>query len=131
MLIAVRGMHKAALLVSGVTPEEVFYIAHVGSILGGSPLSRLGSLIRTAMVPRVASSGAVGVQVLVTLLHQWQVQQKYRQVLVGERSCLALRSSRTLISHVWWDLGYEPEKQPIATVTSGRQSPYHMVQVGQ
>ena len=70
VLVAVRGMREAALLISGVPPEQVSDIAHVASILKGSPLPKSRSLIPTAMVPRPASSRAVGVEVLVTLLLQ-------------------------------------------------------------
>ena len=73
-LITVRGMHEAALLVSGVTPEEVLHIAHIASILRGSPLSRSRSLMPAAMVARVTSSGAVGVELPVTLPLQRQLQ---------------------------------------------------------
>ena len=59
-LVAVRGMHEAALLVTGIMPEEVLQIAHIASILRGSPLSRWRFLMPTAMVSRVASSGALG-----------------------------------------------------------------------
>ena len=67
-------MHEAALLVSGMTPDEVLNITHIASILTGSPLSRSRSLMPTAMVPRVATSGAVGIQVLITLLLRPQLQ---------------------------------------------------------
>ena len=106
MLITVWGVHEAALLVSRVTPEEVLHIVHVASILRGSPFSRSRSLIPTAMVPRVASPGAVGVEVMVTLLLKRQLQEKYRQVLVSESSSLAFSRSPTLIPHVSWDLGH-------------------------
>ena len=68
MLVAVRGMHEAPLLVSCVTPEQGLDIAHVQSILRGRPLTRSRSVIHMAMVRRVPSSRAVGVEVLVTLL---------------------------------------------------------------
>ena len=74
MLIAVRGMREAALLISGVTSEEALHIARVASILRGTLLSRSRSLIPEAMVLRVTSSGAVGVEVLVTFLLHHQLQ---------------------------------------------------------
>ena len=74
MLVAVRGMYEAALLVSGITPKEMLHIAHITSILRGSPLSRPRSLGPPAMVPRVTSFEAIGVEVLVTLLFQRQLQ---------------------------------------------------------
>ena len=73
MVIAVPSMHEAAVPVAGVTPEEVLHIAHIASILRGSAFSRSRSLMPTAMSSRVASSGAVGVEVLVTLLLQRQL----------------------------------------------------------
>ena len=54
--------------------KQVLYIAHVASNLRGSPLPRSTSLIPTSMVPSVASSKAVEVEVLVTLLLQPQLQ---------------------------------------------------------
>ena len=74
VLVAVGGMQETALLILSVTIEEIFYTAHVAIILRGSPMSRSRSLITTAMVPRFASSGAVSVEVLVTLLLQRQLQ---------------------------------------------------------
>ena len=74
MLIAVRGVKQEALLVSGITPEEILYIAHDTSIFGGSPLSGSVSLIPTAMAPRASSSRTVGVQVLIAFFLQRQLQ---------------------------------------------------------
>ena len=74
MLIAVRGVKQGALLVSGITPEEILNIAHDTSIFGGGPLSGSVSLIPTAMAPRVSSSRTVGVQVLVAFFFQRQLQ---------------------------------------------------------
>ena len=68
-------MKQATLLISDITPEEVLDIAHEASILGGSPLSRSGSLVPSAMAPRAASSGTVGVQVLVAFIFQRQLQK--------------------------------------------------------
>ena len=64
-LIAVGGVLQVTMLVSGVTPEELLDIAHDTSVLGGSPLSRSGSLVPFTMAPRASSSRTVGVQVLV------------------------------------------------------------------
>ena len=75
MLIAVRGMKQGALLVSGITPEEILYIAHDTSIFGSSPLSGSVSLTPTAMAPKASSSGMVGVQVLVAFFLQRQLQK--------------------------------------------------------
>ena len=75
MLIAVRGVKQGALLVSGITPEEILYIAHDTSIFGGSPLSGSVSLIPTAMAPRAPTSRTVGVQVLVAFVLQRQLQK--------------------------------------------------------
>ena len=74
-LVAVRDMKQAALLISGITPEEVLDVAHEASIFGGSPLSRLVSLVPWALTPRAASSGTVGVQVLVSYFFQRQLQK--------------------------------------------------------
>ena len=64
MPITVRVVKQGALLVSGITPQEILYIAHDTSIFGGSPLSGSVSLIPTAMAPRASSSRTSGVQVL-------------------------------------------------------------------
>ena len=74
MLVALRGGQETALIILSVTIEGILYTAHIASILRGSPISRSRSLIPRAMVPRIASSGAVGVEVLVTLLLQGQLQ---------------------------------------------------------
>ena len=74
-LVAVRSMKQGALLISGVTPEEVLDTAHHASIFGGSPLSRSVSLIPSALAPTAASSRKVGVQVLVALFLQRQLQK--------------------------------------------------------
>ena len=76
-LLAVRGMLQVALLVSDITPEELFDVLHdtgVG-VFGGSPLAGSGSLVPFAMVSRASSSRAVVVQVLVALLLQRQLQE--------------------------------------------------------
>ena len=70
MLIAVSGVKQGALLVSGITSEEILYIAHDTSIFGGSPLSGSMSLIPTAMAPRASSSRTVGVHLLVIFILQ-------------------------------------------------------------
>ena len=75
LLVAVRGVKQAALLMSGITPEEVLDIAHDANILGGSPLSWSVSLVPTAFAPRAPSSRTVGVQVLVAFFLQRQVQK--------------------------------------------------------
>ena len=75
MLIAVRGVKQGALLISGITPEEILYVAHDTSIFGGSPLSGSLSLIAMAMAPRASSSRTVGVQVLVAFFLQRQLQE--------------------------------------------------------
>ena len=62
-LVAVRGMKQAALLIPGITPEEVLDIAHEASFFGGSPLSRSVSMAPSAMAHRAASSRTVGDQV--------------------------------------------------------------------
>ena len=74
-LVAVRGVQQRALLISGITPEDVLYIAHDTSIFGGSPLSPLVSLLPTDLAPRAASSRTVGVQVLVAFFLQRHLQK--------------------------------------------------------
>ena len=59
MLIAVSGIKQGTLLVPGITPEEILYIAHYTSIFGGSPLSGSVSLVPTTMAPRVSSSTTI------------------------------------------------------------------------
>ena len=71
-LLAVRGMLQVALLVSGITPEELLDVLRdtgVG-VFGGSPLPRSGPLVPFAMTSRTSSSRTVVVQVLVALLLQ-------------------------------------------------------------
>ena len=74
MLIPVRGVKQGALLISGITPEEILYIAHDTSIFGGSPLSGSVSLIPPAMTPRASPSNTIGIQVLVAFFLQRQLQ---------------------------------------------------------
>ena len=74
-LIAVGGVLQVTMLVSGVTPEELLDIAHDAGVLGGSPLSRSGSLVPFAMSPRASSSRTVGAQVLVAFFFQRQLQE--------------------------------------------------------
>ena len=74
-LVAVRDMKQAALLISGITAEEVLDIAQEASISGDSPLSWSVSLVPSALAPRAASSRTVGVQVLVALFFQRQLQR--------------------------------------------------------
>ena len=66
---------QGALLVPGIPPEDILYIAHNTSIFGGSPLSGSVSLIPRAMAPRASSSRTVGVQVLVAFFLQRQLQE--------------------------------------------------------
>ena len=67
-LVVVRGVKHKTLLVSGITLEEILDIAHDTSIFEGSPLSWSVSMVPTAMAPKDASSGTIGVQVLVAFL---------------------------------------------------------------
>ena len=71
-LLAVRGVLQVALLVSGITPEElldVFNDTGVG-MFGGSPLPRSGYLVPFAMASRASPSRTVVVQVLVAFFLQ-------------------------------------------------------------
>ena len=74
-LIAVGGVLQVTMLVSGVRPEELLDIAHDTGVLGGSPLSRSGSLVPFAMAPRASSSRTVGARVLVAFFLQCQLQE--------------------------------------------------------
>ena len=64
-LLAVRGVLQVALLVSGITPEELLDVFHDTGVFGGSPLSRSGSLVPFTMASRASTSRTVVVQVLV------------------------------------------------------------------
>ena len=75
MLIAVGGVLQVTMFISGITPEELLDIIHDTGVLGGSPLSRSGSLLPLAMASRVSSSRTVGVQVLVTFFFQRRLQE--------------------------------------------------------
>ena len=76
-LLAVRGVLQVALLVSGITPEELLNVLHdtgVG-VSGGSPLPRSGPLVPFAMASRTSTTRTVVVQVLVAFLLQRQLQE--------------------------------------------------------
>ena len=75
MLIPVGGVLQVTMLISGVTPEELLDIVHDTGVLGGSPLSRSGSLVPFTMASRASSSRTVGVQVLVAFFLQCQLQE--------------------------------------------------------
>ena len=66
------------MLVSGVTPEELLDVAQDTGVLGGSPLSRDGSLMPFAMAPRASSSRTVGVQVPVAFFLQRKLVTRSR-----------------------------------------------------
>ena len=76
-LLAVRGVLQVALLVSGITPDEILDVFHdtgVG-VFGSSPLPRSGSLVPFAMASRASPSRTVVVQVLVAFFLQRQLQE--------------------------------------------------------
>ena len=76
-LLAVRGVLQVALLVSGITPEELLDVFHdtgVG-VFAGSPLPRSRSLVPFAMASRASPSRTVVVQVLVAFFLQRQLQE--------------------------------------------------------
>ena len=75
LLLAVRGVLQVALLVSGITPEELPDVYHDTGVFGGSPLPRSGSLPPFAMASRASTSRTVVVQVLVAFFLQRQLQQ--------------------------------------------------------
>ena len=74
-LLAVRGMLQVALLVSGITPQELLDVFHDTGVFGGSPLPRSGSLVPFAMASRASTSRTVVVQVLVAFFLQRQLQE--------------------------------------------------------
>ena len=67
-LLPVRGVLQVALLVSGITPEELLDVFHDTGVFGGSPLSRSGFLVPFVMASRASPSRTVVVQVLVPFL---------------------------------------------------------------
>ena len=74
-LLAVMGVLQVALLVSGVTPEELLDVFNDTGVFGGSPLPRSASLVPFAMASRASTSRTVVVQVLVAFLLQRQLQE--------------------------------------------------------
>ena len=74
-LLAVRNVLQVALLISGITPEELLGVFHDTGVLGGSPLSRSGSWVPFAMASRAFPSRMVVVQVLVAFFLQRQLQE--------------------------------------------------------
>ena len=74
-LLAVRGVLQVAMLISGVTPEELLDIVHDTGVLGCSLLSRSGSLVPFAMASTAPSSRTVGVQVVVAFFLKRQLQE--------------------------------------------------------
>ena len=74
-LIAAGGVLPVTMLVSGVTSEELLDIAHDTGVLGGSLLSRSGSLVPFVMASRASSFRTVGFQVLVAFFLQRQLQE--------------------------------------------------------
>ena len=74
-LLAVMGVLQVALLVSGVTPEELLDVFNDTGVFGGSPLPRSASLVPFAMASRASTSRTVVVQVLVAFLLQHQLQE--------------------------------------------------------
>ena len=55
-LLAVRGVLQVALLVSGITLEELLDVFHDTGVFDGSPLPRSGSLVPFAMASRASTS---------------------------------------------------------------------------
>ena len=74
LLLAVRRVLQVAVLVSGITPEELFDVFHDTGVFWGSPLPRSGSLVPFAMASRASTSRTVVVQVLVAFFLQRQLQ---------------------------------------------------------
>ena len=74
-LLAVMGVLQVALLLYGITPEELLDVFHDTGVFGGSPLPRSGSLVSFAMASRASTSRTVVVQVLVPFFFQRQLQE--------------------------------------------------------
>ena len=74
-LLAVWGVPQVALLISGITPQELLDIFHDTGVFGGSPLSRSRSSVPFAVASRAFPSRTVGVQVLVAFLLGRQLQE--------------------------------------------------------
>ena len=74
-LLAVRGVLQVALLVSGITSEELLDVFHDTGVFGGSPLPRSGSSVPFAMASRAPTSRTVVVQVLVAFFLQRQLEE--------------------------------------------------------
>ena len=58
-LLAVRGVLQVALLVSGITSEELLDVFHDTGVFGGRPLPRSGLLVPFAMASRASTSRTV------------------------------------------------------------------------
>ena len=56
-LLAVRGVLQVALLVPGITPQELLDVFHDTGVFGGSPLPRSESLVPFAMASRASPPG--------------------------------------------------------------------------
>ena len=76
-LLAVWGLLQVALLISGITPEELLDGFHDAGVFGCSPLSRSGSLVPFALASRASPSRTLVVQVLVAFFLQRQLQEWY------------------------------------------------------
>ena len=74
-LLAVMGVLQVALLLSGITLEELFEVFHDTGVFRSSPLPRSGSVVPFAMASRASTSRTVVVQVLVAFFLQRQLQE--------------------------------------------------------
>ena len=74
-LLAVMGVLQVALLVSGITPEELLDVFDGTGVFGGSPLPRSGPLVPFAMASRASTSRTLVVQVLVAFFLQRPLQE--------------------------------------------------------
>ena len=74
-LLAVWGVLQPALLISGITPEELLDVFPDTGVFGCSPLSRSGSLVPFALASSASPSRTVVVQVLVPFFLQRRLQE--------------------------------------------------------
>ena len=74
-LLAVIGVLQVALLISGITPDELLDVFHDTGVFGGSPVPRAGSLATFAMASRASTSRTVVVQVSLSFFNERQLQE--------------------------------------------------------
>ena len=108
-LVAIGRVIKLTMSIAVFTPKELLRSAHDTGMFWGSPLSTVVLVPSSCLAPRAGSPRTVGVQVLVALLLERQLQEEDRQVLVREGPCLPLCRGLALIPHGGGEFGHEPE----------------------